>query len=64
MASFFVDNSTPDFFCVRPSGNPIYSKGFEKLITGNIDIVQQKAEITKIHRFKFLSKNILICIFH
>ena len=27
------------------------------------DIFQEKAEISKIHRFEFLSKNIVICIF-
>ena len=27
------------------------------------DVVQEKKEITKIHRFEFLSKNIVICIF-
>ena len=27
------------------------------------DIVQEKAEITKIHRFEFLSENIVMCIF-
>ena len=61
MASFFVDNSTPNFLFIRPSGNPIDAKGFEKMITG--DIVQEKAEITKIHRFEFLSENIVMCIF-
>ena len=61
MASFFVDNATPDFLFIRPSGNPIDAKGFEQMITG--DIVQEKAEITKIHRFEFLSENIVMCIF-
>ena len=61
MASFFVDNATPDFLFIRPSGNPIDAKGFEQMITG--DIVQEKAEITKIHRFEFLSENIVLCIF-
>ena len=61
MASFFVDNATPDFLFIIPSGNPIDAKGFEKMITG--DIVQEKAEITKIHRFEFLSENIVMCIF-
>ena len=28
MASFFVDNATPDFLFIRPSGNPIDAKGF------------------------------------
>ena len=31
------------------------------MITG--DIVQEKAEITKIHRFEFLSENLVMCIF-
>ena len=31
------------------------------MITG--DIVQVKAEITKIHRFEFLSETIVMCIF-
>ena len=30
MASFFVDNATPDFLFIRPSGNPIYAKGSNK----------------------------------
>ena len=61
MASFFVDNATPDFLFIRPSGNPIDAKGFEQMITG--DVVQEKAEITKIHRFEFLNENIVMCIF-
>ena len=61
MASFFNDNATPNFLFIRPSGNPINAKGFEQMITG--DIVQEKAEISKIHRFEFLSENIVICIF-
>ena len=32
MASFFVDNATPDFLFIRPSGNPIDSKGFEQIL--------------------------------
>ena len=30
MGSFFVDNATPDFLFIGPSGNPIYAKGFQK----------------------------------
>ena len=30
------------------------------MITG--DIVHEKAEITKIHRFEFLTENIVMCI--
>ena len=62
MASFFVDNATPDFLFIRPSGNPIDAKGFEQMNTG--DIVQEKSAITKIHRFEFLSENIVMCIFY
>jgi len=61
MASFFLDNATPDFLFIRPSGNPIDAKGFEQMITD--EIVQEKAEITKIHRLEFLSENIVMCIF-
>ena len=61
MASFFVKNATSDFLFIRPSGNPINAEGFEKMISG--DVVQEKAEITKIHRLEFLSENIVMCIF-
>ncbi len=61
MASFFVKNATSDFLLIRPSGNPINAKGFEKMISG--DVIQEKAEITKIHRLEFLSENIVMCIF-
>ena len=36
MASFFVENATPDFLFIRPSSNPIDAKGFEQMITGDI----------------------------
>jgi len=61
MASFFVDNATPDFLFIRPSGNPIDAKGFDQMISR--DIVQEKAEITKIHRFEFLGETVAMCIF-
>ena len=61
MASFFVKNATSDFLFIRPSGNPINAEGFEKMISG--DVVQEKAEITKIHRLEFLSNNVAMCIF-
>ncbi len=41
-------------------GNTIDAKKFEQMIAG--DIVQEKAEITKFHLFKFLSENIVLCI--
>ena len=61
MASFFLNNATTEFLFIRPSRNPINAQGFEKMISG--DVVQEKAEITKIHRFEFLSENIVMCIF-
>lgn len=62
MASFFMNNATPDFLFIRPSGNPISAKGFEEMMNSG-DVVQEKAEITKIHRFEFLSDNVAMCIF-
>ena len=58
---FFLDNSAPDFLFTRPSGNPTDAIGFEQMIT--CDIEQERAEITKIHRFEFLSDDVLMCIF-
>jgi len=54
MTSFFVENATPNFLFIRPSGNPIDAKGVEQMITG--EKVQEKVEITIIHRLKFLSE--------
>ena len=62
MSSFFVNNATSDFLFIRPSGNPITAKGFEEMMNSG-DVVQEKAEITKIHRFEFLSSNIVMCVF-
>ena len=28
------------------------------------DVVQEKAEITKIHKFEFLSSDVAMCVFH
>ena len=61
MASFFINNATSDFLFIRPSGNPINAEGFEKMISG--DVVQEKTEITKLHRLEFLSDNVAVCIF-
>jgi len=55
---FFFHNSTIDFLIIRPSGNPI--ERFIQMISG--DIVQEKTEITKIHRLESLSENIIMCI--
>ena len=62
MGAFFVNNATSDFLFIRPSGNPISAKGFEEMMNSG-DVVQEKAEITKIHRFEFLSSDVAMCIF-
>ena len=62
MGSFFMNNATPDCLFIRSSGNPIITKGFEEMMNSG-DIVQEKAEITKIHLFEFLSDKIAMCIF-
>ena len=62
MGSFFVNNATSDFLLIRPSGNPISAKGFEEMMSSG-DVVQEKAEITKIHKFEFLSADIAMCVF-
>ena len=62
MGSFFVKNATLDFLFIRPSGNPISAKGFEEMMNSG-DVVQEKAEITKIHRFEFLSSDVAMCVF-
>ena len=62
MGSFFVNNATSDFLFIRPSGNPLSAKGFEEMINSG-DIVQEKAEITKIHRFELLSNDVAMCVF-
>ena len=62
MGSFFVENATSEFLFIRPSGNPISAKGFEEMMNSG-DVVQEKAEITKIHRFEFLSVEAAMCVF-
>ena len=62
MGSFFVNNATSEFLLIRPSGNPITAEGFEEMMNSG-DIVQEKSEITKIHKFEFLSDNVVMCIF-
>ena len=62
MASFFVGNATLDFLFIIFISNMIKAEGFEQMI--KVDIVQEKAEITKIHRFKFLSEKIVISFLH
>ena len=62
MGSFFVNNATSDFLFIRPSGNPITAEGFEEMMKSG-DVVQERAEITKIHRFEFLSSYVAMCVF-
>ncbi len=62
MGSFFVNNSTEDFLLIRPSGNPISAKGFEEMMSSG-DVVQEKAEITKIHKIELLSEDIAMSVF-
>ena len=62
MGYFFIKHATPDFLFIRPSGNPISAEGFEEMMNSG-DVVQEKAEITKIHRFELLSDNVAMCIF-
>ena len=46
----FFNNATPDFF-TRPIGNTLDAEEFKQMISS--DIIQEKAEMTKIHRFEF-----------
>ena len=62
MGSFFIDNASSDFLLIRPSGNPITAEGFYEMMNSG-DVVQEKSEITKIHRFEFLCDNVAMCIF-
>ena len=62
MGSFFVNNATSDFLFIRPSGNPISAKGFEEMMSSG-DVVQEKAEITKIHKFEFLSADVACLLY-
>ena len=59
--NFLLTTKLRIFLFIRPIGNPIDAERFKQMISG--DIVQEKAEITKIHRFEFLSENIVMCIF-
>ncbi len=62
MGSFFIENSTSDFLFIRPSGNPLSAKGFEEMWTSG-DLQLESAEITKVHKFDFFSKDVAMCVF-
>ena len=53
---FFLNKATSSFLLIRPSANPINEDWFGEMIL--VDVIQEKAEITKIHRLDFLSENI------
>jgi len=60
MGSFYEQFNSR--FFIRLSDNPIIAKGFEEMMNSG-DVVQEKPEITKMHRFEFLSDNVAMCIF-
>ena len=62
MGSFFLDNATPDFLFIRPSGNPIKAKGFLDMWSSR-DLVLESAEITKVHKFELFCSNAAMCVF-
>ena len=62
MGSFFLDNATPDFLFIRPSGNPIDAKGFQEMWSSG-DLMLQSAEVTKVHKFELLGSNAAMCVF-
>ena len=62
MGTFFINNATPEFLFIRPSGNPINAEGFEEMMNPG-EVIQEKAEITKIHRFEFLNIDVAMCVF-
>ena len=62
MGSFFVENATPDFIFIRPSGNPIDALGFQEMWSSG-DLVLESAEITKVHKFELLGQDSAICVF-
>ena len=62
MWSFFLDNTTPNFLFIRPSGNPKDAKGFHDMWS-SWDLELQSAEITKVRKFELLGSNAAICVF-
>ena len=62
MGSFFLDNATPNFLFIRPSGNPIDAKGFEEMWSSG-DLVIESAQITKVHKFDLLGPDSAMCVF-
>ena len=62
MGTFFINNATPDFLFIRPTGNPLDAKGFQKMWSSG-DLVLESAEITKVHKFELLGPDAALCVF-
>ena len=63
MGSFFLDNATPNFLFIRPSGNPIDAKGFEEMWSSG-DLVIESSQITKVHKFDHIGPRCCNVCFH
>ena len=48
-SSFLTPNATEDFYAVRPSGNPISSKGLVGMFDSK-DLVAESKELIKTHK--------------
>ncbi len=59
MGSYFLDNATPDFLFIRPSGHPIDAIGSQEMWSSG-DLVIESAEITQIWTFRFKFCNVRI----
>tara|TARA_Y100001968_G_scaffold277953_1_gene273015 strand:- start:216 stop:608 length:393 start_codon:yes stop_codon:yes gene_type:complete len=62
MGSFFLDNASPDFLFIRPSGNPIDANGFLEMWSSG-ELILKSAEITKVHKFDLLAPDAAMCVF-
>ncbi len=62
MGSFLINNTTPDFRFIRPSGNPIDAEGFAEMWSSG-DLVLETSEITKIHKLDFFGEDAAMCVF-
>ena len=62
VGSFFLDNATPDFLFIRPSGNPIDARGFQEMWP-SWDLVLESAEVTRVKIIELLNINSAMCVF-
>ncbi len=53
MRTFIVNSSAPKFLSIRPSANPYDAKSFKNMWSSR-DLILQRAEITKVHKFDLL----------